>query len=27
VPRGRYALLAGTSSRDLPLRGSFVVTR
>jgi beta-glucosidase len=27
VPRGRYTILVGTSSRDLPLRGSFVVGR
>ena len=27
VPRGRYTVLVGTSSRDLPLRGSFAVAR
>jgi beta-glucosidase len=27
VTPGRYTVLVGTSSRDLPLRGSFVVTR
>ena len=27
VPGGRYTVLVGTSSRDLPLRGSFAVGR
>jgi beta-glucosidase len=27
VPSGRYGVLVGTSSRDLPLRGGFVVRR
>jgi beta-glucosidase len=27
IPRGRYTVLVGTSSRDLPLRAGFVVGR